>query len=118
MEVRVLLRFRSASSFLVLLVFSIAAKPAAGQDWFRTAIGMDANKPRVAIADFAHPADSVKPHASLFTQAVRDDLQFSGILDVPSPSFYPPQPPSLPAELKPALCIHPPTNTTCLCRGT
>src|SRR5258708_232968 len=75
---------------------------------------MDANKPRVAIADFAHPADSVKPHASLFTQVVRDDLQFSGILELASPSFYPPQAPSVPAELKPAIWIDPPTNANFL----
>src|SRR5260370_16355759 len=71
---------------------------------------MDANKPRVAIADVAPRADSAKSPSALFTQVVRGDLQFSGILEVPSPSFYPPQPPSLPAELKPPIWIDPPTN--------
>src|SRR5882762_5524123 len=86
---------------LAFLFLSFVTKTAEGQDWFRTAIGMDANKPRVAIADFVSRADSAKSHSTLFTQIVRDDLQFSGILEVPSPSFYPPQAPSIPAELKP-----------------
>jgi TolB protein len=41
---------------------------------------------------------------------VRDDLQFSGILDLASPSFYPPQAPSVPSELKYSTWIDPPTN--------
>ncbi len=71
---------------------------------------MDANKPRIAIADFAPRADSAKSHSALFTQVVRDDLQFCGILELASPSFYPPQPPSIPTELRYAAWIDPPTN--------
>jgi TolB protein len=97
-------------SISVLIFFTLFAKPAAGQDWFRTSIGMNVNKPRVAIADFAARSDSAKSHASLFTQVVRDDLQFSGILDLASPSFYPPQVPSVPSELKYSTWIDPPTN--------
>jgi TolB protein len=97
-------------SISVLIFFTLFVKPAAGQDWFRTSIGMNVNKPRVAIADFAARSDSAKSHASLFTQVVRDDLQFSGILDLASPSFYPPQVPSVPSELKYSTWIDPPTN--------
>jgi len=97
-------------SISVLILFTLFAKPAAGQDWFRTSIGMNVNKPRVAIADFAARSDPAKSHASLFTQVVRDDLQFSGILDLASPSFYPPQVPSVPSELKYSTWIDPPTN--------
>src|SRR5207253_9058795 len=83
--------------------------------WFHAATGhRDTNKPRVTIADFATLAESAKPHSSLFTQLVRDDLQFCGILEVPSPSFYPPEAPSVPAELKPAMWIDPPTNANFL----
>src|SRR5712664_3985067 len=113
-EVRVHSRLRSLSSCLILAFLVLGAKPAVAQDWFRTAIGMDANKPRLAIADFAARSDSAKPHASLFTKVVRDDLQFSGILELASPSFYPPQAPSVPAELKPAVWIDPPTNANFL----
>src|SRR6267142_1230933 len=110
LEVRVHSKLRSISSFLILAFLILSAKPVAGQEWFRTAIGMDANKPRLAIADFTTRSDSARPHASLFTLVVRDDLQFRGILDLASPSFYPPQPPSVPAELKYSVWTDPPTN--------
>jgi TolB protein len=106
----VLSKFRRIGSISILISLALFAKPAVGQDWFRTSIGMDVNKPRVAIADFAPRADSAKSHAAAFTQVVRDDLQFSGILEVPSSSFYPPQTPSVPAELKFAIWTDPPTN--------
>ena len=92
-------------AFLLLLSRSVQA-----QDWFRTGTGLGTAKPRIAIADFAPRSDSAKSHAALFTQVVRDDLQFSGILELASPSFYPPQPPAVPAELKNAAWIDPPTN--------
>src|ERR1700737_4702016 len=81
----------------VLLAFSgrIAA-----QDWFRTGTGLGVEKPRVAVADFAPRSDNAKSHSQLFTQVVRDDLQFSGILDLVSPSFYPQQAPTQPSELR------------------
>ncbi|HEV1993008.1 MAG TPA: hypothetical protein VGR03_01645, partial [Candidatus Acidoferrum sp.] len=66
-------KLRGLSSFLVLVILAFCGRSVAAQDWFRTAIGMDANKPRLAIADFAARSDSAKPHASLFTQVVRDD---------------------------------------------
>jgi TolB protein len=80
-----------------LLILATSAK---AQDWFRTGTGLGVEKPRVAVADFAPRADSAKPHSQLFTQVVRDDLQFSGILDLISPSFYPTQVPSVPTELR------------------
>jgi TolB protein len=107
-------QLRGLRFFFFLILFVLFGTSAHAQDWFRTAIGMDANKPRVAIADFVPRADSAKAHSTLFSQIVRDDLQFSGILEVPSPSFYPPQAPSIPAELKPAIWIDPPTNANFL----
>jgi TolB protein len=109
--------FNRARFFLFFVVLALAAQAtfAQGQGWFRAGTGLgDANKPRVAISDFAPRSDAAKPRASLFTQVVRDDLQFSGILEVPSSSFYPPQAPSVPAELKPAAWIDPPTNANFL----
>jgi TolB protein len=73
---------------------------AAAQAWFYSSTGLGVEKPRVAVADFAPRADSAKPHSQLFTQVVRDDLQFSGILDLVSPSFYPTQVPTVPSELR------------------
>jgi TolB protein len=74
---------------------------AQSEGWFRTGTGLgDASKPRVAVADFAPRSDVAKSHSALFTQVVRDDLQFSGILELVSPSFYPAQTLSQPAELR------------------
>ena len=109
--------FNRTRFFLLFAIFSLTAHATFGQGegWFRAGTGLgDANKPRVAIADFAPRSDSAKSHSTLFTQVVRDDLQFSGILEVPSPSFYPPQVPSVPAELKPAAWLDPPTNANFL----
>ena len=88
----------------VLLILGLVAPDRSGaqggQDWFRTGTGLGVEKPRVAVADFAPRADNAKPHSQLFTQVVRDDLQFSGILDLVSPSFYPTQVPTVPSELR------------------
>jgi len=88
----------------LLAVFAMALwagiQPAQAQDWFRVSTGLGVEKPRVAVADFAAKSDTAKPHSTLFTQVVRDDLGFSGIMDVASPSFYPQVQPSVPGELK------------------
>ena len=84
-------------TFYLLLFAGRAA--AQKEDWFRTGTGLGVEKPRVAVADFAPRADNAKSHSQLFTQVVRDDLQFSGILDLVSPSFYPTQAPTVPSEL-------------------
>ncbi|HYL82750.1 MAG TPA: translocation protein TolB [Candidatus Angelobacter sp.] len=80
------------------------------QDQIKTGTGLGMAKPRIAIADFAPRSDAAKSHSTLFTQVVRDDLQFCGILELASPSFYPPQLPTVPAELKYAAWTDPPTN--------
>src|SRR5258708_39756490 len=92
----------------------LTCSSASAQDWFRTGTGLGQAKPRVAVADFAPRSDAAKSHASLFTQVVRDDLQFSGILELASPSFYPPQAPTVPSELKAPPWIAPPTNANFL----
>ena len=85
--------------FICILTAATTAR-AQQQDWFRTGTGLGVEKPRVAVADFAPKADAAKSHSALFTQVVRDDLGFSGILDVVSPSFYPQSQPSVPSELR------------------
>src|SRR5204863_75385 len=84
------------------------------QDRIRIATGLGEAKPRIAIADFAARSDAAKSHANLFTQVVRADLEYSGIFELASPSFYPTQPPTVPAELKPAIWMDPPTNANFL----
>jgi len=95
----------SALRRALLVVFTLAAiagaRPAfSQQDWFKIGTGLGQEKPRVAVADFAPRSDTAKSHGALFTQVVRDDLAFSGILDMVSPSFYPQAQPSVPNELR------------------
>jgi TolB protein len=82
-----------------LLTLLLHSSPSFAQDWFRTGTGIGVEKPRIAVSDFAPKSDDAKSHAALFTSVVRDDLAFSGILDLASPSFYPPNAPSQPGEL-------------------
>jgi TolB protein len=53
----------------------------------------------------------------LFTQVVRDDLQFSGILDLVSPSFYPTTVPTTPTELRNDDWITPQINANLVAFG-
>jgi TolB protein len=102
-------------SFTLLIFVSLALVAAQcglaqQRDWFRTGTGLGVEKPRVAVADFAAKSDIAKPHGTLFTQVVRDDLGFSGIMDVASPSFYPQVQPSVPGELKYTVWSDSPVN--------
>src|ERR1700733_15097136 len=75
------------------------AAPAAAQDWFRTGTGLGVSKPTVAVADLASRSGASAMTASLFSEVVRNDLDFSGIINLASKSFYPTQEPSVPGEL-------------------
>ena len=101
---------RCLGQLLFAVTILLGSRPASAQDWFRTSTGLGQAKPRVAMADVAPRSDAAKSHSTLFTQVVRDDLQFCGILDLASPSFYPPQVVSVPAELKATSWIEQPTN--------
>ena len=83
---------------MLLMLFS-AARPVAAHDWFKTGTGLGVSKPRVAVADFAPRSTPSQPLANLFSEVVRNDLDYSGILDLASKSFYHTQVPSVPAEL-------------------
>jgi TolB protein len=94
---------RFASFLVVSALLSVFLKPAAAQEkqaWFRTGTGLGIEKIRVAVADFGPRADNAKTHSQQFTQIVRDDLAFSGIIDLVSPSFYPTQAITQPSELQ------------------
>jgi TolB protein len=101
---------RCLGGLFLAAVILLAGRSAPAQDRIRIATGLGLAKPRIAIADFGPRSDAAKSHSSLFTQVVRDDLAFSGILELASPSFYPPQAPTVPAELKSPIWIAPPTN--------
>ena len=104
--------------FLAVLLLSWCAPGITrGQDWIKTGTGLGQEKQRVAVADFAPRAEQAKNHSALFTQVVRDDLQFSGILDLVSPSFYPPQVPSQPSELRNLSWTDAPANANMVAFG-
>lgn len=84
---------------LAVLCAGIMVRPSSAQDWIRTGTGLGVEKARVAVADFAPRSDAAKAHAALFCTVVRADLEFSGIIEVVSKSYYPLQPPAVPAEL-------------------
>jgi TolB protein len=101
MEVSLRKPVRPFCSVILVLLGVLALAPVSfAQAWFRTGTGLGVEKPRVAVADFAAQQDTTKPHSALFSQVVRDDLSFSGILDLVSPSFYPAQQPGAPSELR------------------
>jgi len=98
-------------------VFLLLAAPAAAQDWFRTGTGLGVEKARVAVGDFVPRSASAQPLANVFTEVVRADLEYSGILELVSKSFYPLQVPSVPAELKHQAWSDPPASAHMLAFG-
>ena len=109
-----LVKFNRFSCLLAVTVLSFAAWPVSAQQgkeaWFRTGTGLGVDKIRLAVADFGPRADNAKVHSQQFTQIVRDDLAFSGILDLVSPSFYPTQAPTQPGELQRTAWTDPQVN--------
>ena len=97
-----------------LLLFSPSAL---AQDWFRTGTGLGVEKARVAVADWAPRSPSAAPLSKIFTDVLRADLEYSGILEVVSPSFYPNTVPSVPSELKPAEWSDAPASAHLLAYG-
>src|SRR6202140_4826123 len=103
-------------SIIIMVVFCVPQATRA-QDIIKIHTGLGQDKPRIAVADFAPRVDSAKNHSALFTQVVRDDLQFSGIVDFVSPSFYPPQAPSQPSELRNLTWTDAPANASMVAFG-
>jgi TolB protein len=113
---RLVARHSSLATFLLLSLLAFSS-PSFAQDWFRAGTGLGVDKPRIAVTDFAPRADNAKPHAALFTQVVREDLSFSGIIELVSPSFYPVQVPTEPQELQKPVWAGPPLNATFVAFG-
>ena len=91
--------------------------PLSAQDWFRTGTGLGVEKARVAVADFAPRSPTSQPLAKMFTDVVRADLDSSGILELVSPSFFPAQALSIPAELKASAWNDPPAGAHLVAYG-
>jgi TolB protein len=87
------------SVFICGFIFLLVSLPASAQDWFRTGTGLGVSKARVAVSDFAGKSPSAQPMGVQFSDIVRSDLDYSGILELVSKSFYPLQTPGTPAEV-------------------
>jgi TolB protein len=83
------------SAVLLLPCRAGAQKP----DWFTTGTGIGVQKMRVAVADFVPASPTSQPLSKEFSEVVRADLDYSGIVDMVSPSMCPTKVPSQPAEL-------------------
>lgn len=91
--------------FLIgLALLSVLAAGAAAlrpqEDWFRTGTGLGVEKLRLAVADFRTGGIQANPLAETFDRVLWNDLEFSGILELVSKSFYPLTAPAVPGELR------------------
>jgi len=87
------------SVFICSFVSFFSTVPASAQDWFKTGTGLGVSKAKVAVADFAAKDTPSQPLAALFTDVLRNDLDYSGILELISKSYNPLQSPGTPAEI-------------------
>jgi len=101
---------------LLVIVFGMVSGSAA-QDWFRTGTGLGVTKARVAVADFTPRTADSQQFATLFGNVVRNDLDFSGILELVSTSYNPLQSPGSPAELDAKAWADPPASAQLLAFG-
>jgi TolB protein len=108
-------RIVGLASLLTLLL--ACAGGAAAQDWFKTGTGLGVSKARVAAPEFGVKSPGVQPLEKTFHDVLWSDLQFCGILDLVSPSFYPVQLPTQPSELKPADWSADPANAYMVAYG-
>ncbi|MGE0405149.1 MAG: Tol-Pal system beta propeller repeat protein TolB [Candidatus Korobacteraceae bacterium] len=108
---------------LVLLVSPLlslrAALPAPQQDWIRTGTGLGVEKVRLAVPEFRQL--SVTPQAGslreVFNQTFWNDLEYAGIFDMVSKSFYPLEAPGQPDQVKLDAWGNPPPNANMLAFG-
>src|ERR1700721_2558374 len=99
----------------ILILFG--AKPAAAQDWFKTGTGLGVSKVRVAAPDFAVRGATSPALEKTFHDVLWNDLEYSGILELVSASFYPSKIPSQQSELNAPDWANAPANTNMLAYG-
>ncbi|HEV2288133.1 MAG TPA: hypothetical protein VGR81_04185 [Candidatus Acidoferrales bacterium] len=85
---------------IAAFVFGAATNTMA-QGRIETGILSGVQKVNLAVPQFASRDAQSSPLQLVFHQVVMDDLNYSGIVDVVSTSFYPLDDPSMPSELKP-----------------
>jgi TolB protein len=92
---------------------------AATQDWFRTGTGLGVQKVKLALPDFAARDAGAQPLAGVFNTVLWADLDYSGVIEMVSKSFYPAPGswPSVPAQLKPGDWSQPPVSAAMVAFG-
>src|ERR1700691_3739354 len=108
-NLRFLARF-SIAGLIVWAAFFASGLSAAGQasqasqgstasqgsqeGWFQTGTGLGITKARVAVPELAARPAAAPPLEKTFHDVLWADLDYCGVLDLVSPSFYPLQVPS------------------------
>src|SRR5579862_2399052 len=108
--------------FVILAAIAAAlvlfgAKPAAAQDWFKTGTGLGVSKVRVAAPDFAVRGATPPALEKTFHDVLWNDLEYAGVLELVSASFYPSKIPSQQSELNAPDWANAPANTNMLAYG-
>jgi TolB protein len=111
-------KFAFLRGFWALAIVALAASlPATAQDWFKTGTGLGVTKARLAAPDIAARSAAAQPLEKTFHDVLWNDLEYSGVLDMVSPSFYPTQMPSQPSELRAADWAAAPANAYMVAYG-
>ena len=107
-------------TILLAFVFTIslfAPRPAAAQDWFKTGTGLGVTKARLAAPDLPIRTPTAQPLEKTFHDVLWADLDYSGVVEMVSPSFYPKQNPGQPSELHAADWANAPANAYMVAYG-
>jgi TolB protein len=95
---------RSIAFFAALTILATGlilgtARSASAQDWFKTGTGLGVTKVRLAVPNTPARSTAAQPLAKTFHDVLWADLDYSGVVDLVSTSFYPLTVPSQPSEL-------------------
>lgn len=110
-------RARFRKPFAALAIAFFLAGPAMAQDWFKTGTGLGITKARVAVPDTVARSSFAQPLPKTFHDVLWSDLDYSGILELVSPSFYPLQAPGQPSELNAQAWAAAPANAYMVAYG-
>ena len=99
MNTGIMIRRVAIFAGLVAALLFATARPASAQDWFKTGTGLGVTKVRVAVPDLAVRGATPPALEKTFHDVLWSDLEYSGVLELVTPSFYPAKVPSQPSEL-------------------
>src|SRR5208283_3342455 len=104
---------------ILCAVFLFATSNILAQDWIRTGTGLGVEKIRLAAPDFKLVTSDPQTQslASTFNTTLWNDLQFAGIFDMVSKSFYPLSIPGAPQDVHLGDWSVPPPNANMLAFG-